>query len=858
MSLPFRLVCMLVALTSLRAPRVLAQRDTVVVAGPHYAKGGAYRFVFGTGYRALWTTPVAVPVLDLRTFAGGLTPLSAGGGFQTKSIWFRGADGYQYAFRGVDKVPVVLPELDSTFIQDIIQDAISAGHPGAPGVVAPLLAAAGVPHVDALLVMLPDDAALDTFRLRFAGTLGFLSRRTIVEPSGTAFLGAREIISSRNLLRRTRLGPDDRVDARALLAARLVDIWIGDWDRHRGQWTWARLADTVPRVWTPIPEDRDQAFVRFDGLALSLARATAAPQLVRFGDGYADIAGQTWNGRDLDRWLLGPLDRAAFDAVAASLQERLTDSVIADAVRRLPPEWYALDGARLATSLRRRRDALRSEAVRWYRLLAREAELHGTAAAEAVTVDRLEGGRVSVRIAPTGAGQAPWLARTFDPDDTHEVRLYLRGGADRVVVRGDGDADIAIRVIADDSATVLDSSAAGGVRRYAADWRPPEPPSAPGREPRSADAAADEPVPQRDWGTRTTPQTWVAYGPDIGVFLGAGFVRTGYGFRAFPYASRWRLRGGWASNASPGRVALDGTLRRTESAARLELGTYLSGIEVIRWNGAGNATVVDQPDDYYRVSQAELTGWARIVVPVARRLELGLGPRVSYGHTRTQAGRIIADSLPYGTGHFGRAGLVGSLDWATDCCWPRPAETGPAATPAEPASRAWATRGVRVALGGAVYPALWDVATTFGEVHGEVAAYVTGTRLPLHPTLALRAGGKRVFGTYPFTDAAFIGDVRTVRLGRKNRYAGDAAAWGNAEVRFPVTRFFVLLPGQLGLLALADAGRVFVTGETSERWHSAVGGGVWFSVVQPQNVFTISVASSAERTAVYVGAGFAY
>jgi hypothetical protein len=53
-------------------------------------------------------------------------------------------------------------------------------------------------------------------------------------------------------------------------------------------------------------------------------------------------------------------------------------------------------------------------------------------------------------------------------------------------------------------------------------------------------------------------------------------------------------------------------------------------------------------------------------------------------------------------------------------------------------------------------------------------------------------------------------------------------------------------------------GRVFLEGESSTVWHGAVGGGLWMSVVRPDNVFTIAAVSSAERTGVYFRAGFAY
>src|SRR5258705_12267870 len=90
---------------SLLAPSVLraqvyAPRESVtVVPGAHYRAGSFHRFFFGDRYRGLWTTPIKVPVLDLKTFAGGLKPTERGGGQQTKSLRFTGAEGRPYQFR---------------------------------------------------------------------------------------------------------------------------------------------------------------------------------------------------------------------------------------------------------------------------------------------------------------------------------------------------------------------------------------------------------------------------------------------------------------------------------------------------------------------------------------------------------------------------------------------------------------------------------------------------------------------------------------------------------------------------------------------------------------------------------------
>ncbi|MGH7534426.1 MAG: BamA/TamA family outer membrane protein, partial [Gemmatimonadales bacterium] len=236
-------------------PNAPAPDSVTVVPGARYEAGWLHRVLLGDHYRDLWTTPVEAEVLDLGSFAGGLRPTKRGGGQQTRSLRFRGADGREYAFRSIDKDPSsLLPaELRGTVVSSVVQDQISAGHPAAPFVVAPLLKAAGVLYAEPRLVILPDgDSRLGEFEPEFGGMLGVFEERPDASDEDEAgFAGASEIISSDKLLKRLEDSPDDRVDARAFLKARLVDLFLGDWDRHRNQWRWARFGKAKPVQWVP-------------------------------------------------------------------------------------------------------------------------------------------------------------------------------------------------------------------------------------------------------------------------------------------------------------------------------------------------------------------------------------------------------------------------------------------------------------------------------------------------------------------------------------------------------------------------------------------------------------------------------
>src|SRR5205823_8621735 len=155
------------------------------------------------------------------------------------------------------------------------------------------------------------------------------------------------------------------------------------------------------------------------------------------------------------------------------------------------------------------------------------------------------------------------------------------------------------------------------------------------------------------------------------------------------------------------------------------------------------------------------------------------------------------------------------------------------------------------------YPAAWDVRRAFADVRTTASTYITApTRLS--PTLALRVGGDKLWGDYPFYEAAFVGGASTVRGWREQRFAGDASMYGNAELRFFLTKFFFLLPGDLGAFGLADGGRVFRAGEQSNVWHSALGGGLWASFLGRNNTLSASYARGREGGGFYFRSGLLF
>ena len=419
------------ALAAAIAGRTLeaAEVRRVMAGRPEYDTSAFHNALMGSGYRKLWITPIDFPVLDLalcrRPQAGAAGRLDA-----EHRPGPAGGRRKSYTFRTSDKDPtrILPPEWADTVPARLFQDATTANHPGVGFVVPPLAEAAGVLHTTPRYVFMPDDPALGEFRKTFGGKPGTIEEYPLPGPDGApGFAGATEIVSTGELWKR-HLEGTARVDERALLRARLFDLWIGDWDRHNKQWRWLQRGQDGP--FEPLPEDRDQAFSKFGGLFLSMARATH-PKFMDWKDHYANFEGFMAQGSEVDRWLLSGMDRQAFAETAADLVGTAYRCGDRRSVRRLPPEWYALDGPGLTEALEKRRRRLPAAAVEYYERLSRKVDVHGTNGVDVARVSRLPDGRLQLEL-QRDRGSEPWFRRTFVPARRSEVRLYLYGGPDRV------------------------------------------------------------------------------------------------------------------------------------------------------------------------------------------------------------------------------------------------------------------------------------------------------------------------------------------------------------------------------------------------------------------------------------------
>jgi hypothetical protein len=163
--------------------------------------------------------------------------------------------------------------------------------------------------------------------------------------------------------------------------------------------------------------------------------------------------------------------------------------------------------------------------------------------------------------------------------------------------------------------------------------------------------------------------------------------------------------------------------------------------------------------------------------------------------------------------------------------------------------------GMRVFLSGFVSPSVLDVRKTYEGADG----YVTGHVGSESVQLAVRVGGQRLFGSYPWFDAAGIGGAND-RGFHSHRFLGDASLYGNAELRayFGHPVFSSVFPVRFGVVGFADTGRVWRKGEASNTWHPSEGGGFLMKPGGTSIVLRAVAARSVEGTLIYFGSGFRF
>ena len=827
------------------------QESRQIAPGPGYGAGVLKRAIWGSHYREVWTTPVEIPAIDLTKY----NVLSVGGGQQSVSIVVEDSTGRRGIMRSIQKDPSeALPEiLRETFANDIIQDQISAAHPYGALVVAALAEAAGVYQTEPELGFIPKSSGLSLpGNVDAAPVLleEFVSAEWFRDQTDKT---VTDVLSTNEVWAKSRETYNFRVNQEQLLRSRLFDMFIGDWDRHDGQWFWAEVESDDGFLFEPVPIDRDNAFFTSDGLVPRLAsRKWALRKFQHFDNDIRDIKGINFNAMHLDRWFLTEPERDVWLRIARDLEIAMTDRVIDNAVQTMPEEAFELSGAEIAGKLKARRTKLREFAERYYDVLSIEVNVFGSNQPDRFDIERLQNGDVRVVLTDMNSSAIRY-ERLFRTEETDEIRLYGFNSDDHFELTGPDHSGILIRLIPGEGTDILeDQFSTASSRTNVIVYDTFNGLQSNIRRATNINYSNDRKVHRYNREAfqydLTAPLITGGFNADDGVFLGGGIRFVRHGFRKAPYARMHEISVKHSLLTSAFSFRSSNSF--TEAIGSLDFNIDLDVLAPnfrANYFGLGNETerIVDDRSFYrFRMDQVHLK--ASLQKRISSITRFMIGPEYAFFSPSETSGRFISSAEAglnpddFQGHHFGviaSSFQINSVD-----------------------NEAFPYYGFRFRTDASLNMGLDDKSDSFVRLGTEGTLYYTLEKLT--STIGFRIGAETNIGDFNFFRAntlggnTLLGDHGRLRGFMRDRFAGRTAFYHNLDLRSRLFDFqSYLFPASVGIIGFFDNGRVWLDDQNSDRWHQGYGGGVWISPFR-RAVLTATYSLSDEDELFSINLGF--
>ncbi|HET9431555.1 MAG TPA: BamA/TamA family outer membrane protein, partial [Chitinophagaceae bacterium] len=779
-------------------------------------------------------------------------PVKLGGGKQTRSLRLEDPNGRTYSLRSVQKfiTSKTLPGgLQSEAAADIVSDGVSASYPYSNLSIGVLSDAAGIPAGNIRLVYIKDDPQLGEYRDEFRNSLALLETRL---PDSV-----EKALDTDELAEKLKDDNDNEVDQKALLRARILDMFVMDLDRHEDQWQWGSVDKDKGKLYYPIPRDRDQAFYVNHGLLPGIAKwPWLLPQLQGFDARAKNIRRFNFSSRNLDRFFLNELKEADWKAEVDNFLSKMTDDVIGRALDKQPPEIHHLSMEKIKTTLKKRRNYLAAEVIDYYKFLSEIVDVTGSDKTELFDITKNEDGSVLLhvyKITKEGEQSTLMYERLFDPQDTKEIRLYGFGGNDRYMVKGTDDK-IRIRMIGgegQDSFENTTTSRNGGIiydrkdggNTIKGDFR--------------TKLANDTVVNsfQRIYYkyNQVIPFISAGYNQDDGLFLGGSVRIIHHGFRKEPFKNshNFTIKHALSTKAYDFRYNSEyiGVFGRKNDL--LFDAEVRAPHNTTNFFGYGMDSEYDKsrPGEfkYYR-ARYQLVDLALLGrFNFSKKVIMELGPVMQFysfdEDDEFNKVRFITDpsnGLNPATLFEKQSYLGGKFSFTVDV---RDNVVMP-------------QKGIYWYSSLKHLSGLNDAAYEVTQLNSDLSIHIPVIKNWL--TIVNRTGGGHNFGDFEFYQAQYLGNEDNLRGYRKYRFAGRSKFYNNTELRLKLANFTTyLFPGSLGIMGFFDTGRVWVENDGTNKWASGYGGGIWISPVN-RIVFSATYTISDEDKLPLIGFGWKF
>ena len=817
---------------------------------PRYDYPGKFhRKLFGENYRKEWATPTRLPLIKISSFHGGLVPLQKGGGMQSNSLRLIDSSGNEWVIRSVEKnVDLLLPEaLRSTFARDFLDDVTSGQHPFSALVVPPIADAVKVPHANPVIGVIAPDKNLGFYERYFVNTVCLIEER---EPDGKSD-------NTGKMLNSLDKDNDNSIKGKEFQRAKMLDMFLGDWDRHEDQWRWHNTDSGKDKKYEPVPRDRDQVFHVTQGwLPRLAAKPYLLPTLQNFGAKIEHPKYSMFKTSFLNAYPDMQFDYEDWMKMTNRFTKDLTDSVLEEALRKLPATSYNIRYDVLIKDLKERREDMPRAMDEYYKFINKIADIKLSDKNELVKIQDAGNGSLRVVIRKfnkSGELRGELMDKTFTPGMTKEIRVYTSGGNDSVWI-DNKTSNIKLRIIGGEGRKAY--QVAEAKRRIKLYDKPG--PVFYGDSSRfikylSDDSANTTFVPVNLYNV-TMPLFSIGINPDDGLLIGAGYIHTEQeSFRKIPFASQYQIMASHSFSTSAFNISYKGEWNELFGKADLIVQANIYAPQNTQnFYGTGNETQFIKTGDYKKYYRVRFNLYQ--FMPAlrwtfnGRRSNVTLGPAFQYynfpqdensGKYIEQPGAVRTyDSSSLASTRI-HAGLV--FNFSQDL---RNSKLIPS----------W---GSSVSVQIMAWQGLNDASKSYGQFKANVAVFKSiNARSTL--VLADRLGGTVTVGNPAFYQTAFLGGQGNLLGYSQFRFSGLNSVYNNLELRLKLADFVnYILPGQLGLFGFFDIGRVWDKNDYSHQWHNGTGVGIYFSPAQ-MAVIQIVAGHSVEGWYPYLSLGFRF
>lgn len=818
------------------------QPATITIpASEQYKRTKLYKTFWGNHYRKVWHVPVKVRIVSLDTLKGGLIPYELGGSRQTKSLRLRDKLGREYALRSVDKTfGGALPEdTRGTFIEDLANDQVTISNPYGALIVAPLAEAAGILHANPELVYVPKQPALGEFNEKAGDVFYMLEQRPDENWEIAAnFANSKKIVGTDKMLEKLDKDNDNFVDEALFVRSRLFDFLINDWGRHEDQWRWAETEDGKKTIYKPVPRDRDNAFTKFDGLLLSFR----PDHLQSFKNNLKTVKDFGFTARGLDRRLTSRLILDDWKNIAADMQKRLTDEVIANAIKALPPEVLPLLEKEYNDKLKARRDHLTEWAIEYYNFINKNGvDVVGSEKKERFEVNRLNGTDVEVtvyKITKDGdTKKEPLYKRTFNKKETEEVRLFGLGDDDEYIINGTTGNGMKIVIVGTDGKETITNNNGSGRNIVVHDDRNNNVTGNTDRMKLKFHDSAKYKYVYKYFKYDKSGFTPILFFNQFDrIHMGLAFTINRQKWNKDPFWKKHTLAARYSIDQAAFSFSYNGTFAKLIGKWNVNMYAVYDLVRWLNFYGIGNESKLTTLDrDFFRFRSKEVYVEPSLERLIGNKQRIKIAPFFEHYTPIIDTERYVSKTPVYNVNAQKAkkfAGLKLEYVWQS---------LNDSALP---------TKGFGILLSSSYTHPLANTAKDgFVRLGADMHAY-----LPLTKAfgIAVKGGAATLTGGDPeFYQYNTVAGTRTIRGFQRERFHGTTTVYNQNELRWITNVRSYLFNGKIGLFGLYDIGRVFEKNEHSNTWHYGYGGGI---LISPFNVATliVSYARSAEDKNVHI------